>query len=390
MSVINQMLRDLDQRGQTPETPALGTALQQGTHRVLEPARPVHVARSSRRSAPWVLLAGVGGLGTVAALGAWYLGYLALPGVPERPLPVVVATAPALPSSAAAPAPAQPGSDAASPMAVATNASTMAVSELPVSLRLEAQLEHAPVPAPEPASVAPPVTVVKQKPATLPAARTEVAAPKPQAMVPPAPVAKAEKSPPSVAPIAATAPAATAAPTVAEATPQVQQRQGAAARDALAQAQSLWNAGNPAAATDLLREAVQVALRSTPASAPLDGTQAAMVRELARMQMGSGHVAEAHALLVQTEARIHAHAELWAMRANAAQRLGQHQDSVQSYMQALQYRPNEQRWLLGMAVSLAAMGQTGAANGVVERARNEGAIPREIADYLRQMGVVVK
>lgn len=383
MSVINQMLRDLDQRGQTPEAPA------QGTHRVLEPARPVHVARSSRRSAPRALLVGVGGLGTAAALGAWYLGYLALPGVPERPLPVVVATAPASPPSAAAPAPAQPGSDAASPMAVATNVSTMAVSELPVSLRLEAQLEHAPVPAPELAPVAPPAAVVKQKPATLPVARTEVAAPKPQAMVPPAPVAKAEKSLPSVAPIAATAPAATAPPTVAEATPQVQ-RQGAAARDALAQAQSLWNAGNPAAATDLLREAVQVALRSTPATAPLDGTQAAMVRELARMQMGSGHVAEAHALLVQNEARIHAHAELWAMRANAAQRLGQHQDSVQSYMQALQYRPNEQRWLLGMAVSLAAMGQTGAANGVVERARNEGAIPREIADYLRQMGVVVK
>ena len=369
MSVINQMLRDLDQRGQAPETSALGSALQQGTYSVLEPARPVHASRSGRRGG---LLAGAGVLGVLAStLGAWYFGYLALPGAPERsPSTATVITVAPTP----APAP-----------ALSASIGTPAVADLPVSLRLESQLEHTPLPAPEPAPLA---ATVKAKPTALPV-RTEAAAPTPQTVVPPVPVAKAEKPLTSVAPVVAAVPASTPAPTVPDAAQQAQ-RQGAAAREALAQAQSLWNAGNPAAATDLLREAVQVALRSSSATAPLDGTQVALVRELARMQMGSGHVVEAHALLVQNEARIHTNAELWAMRANAAQRLGQHQDSVQSYMQALQYRPNEQRWLLGMAVSLAAMGQTGAANGVVERARNEGPIPREIADYLRQMGVLVK
>ena len=53
-------------------------------------------------------------------------------------------------------------------------------------------------------------------------------------------------------------------------------------------------------------------------------------------------------------------------------------------------RPTEQRWLLGLAVSLAAMGQTASAAEVVERARAEGPINREIAAYLRQMGVNIK
>ena len=108
------------------------------------------------------------------------------------------------------------------------------------------------------------------------------------------------------------------------------------------------------------------------------------------MQLAIGRVAAAHELLVRHEGRLKGLAEIWAMRGNAAQRLGQHQDSVLSYMHALQVRPTEQRWLLGLAVSLAAMGQTASASEVVERARVEGPINRDIAAYLRQMGVNIK
>lgn len=382
MSVINQMLRDLDQRGQTPAASTPGHALQQGTHSVGESERWPRRTAPDRRPGQGAWLVGAVVLGGMAVGGAWHLGYLALPGLaaPGAPTPMVAHPAAV---SVASPAPAPPTSD--SPRLVAT--ANTAVADLPVSLRLEAQLEHAPETAPAiaPAPPAPhPTAAVKPPPKVLtlraaPAASAPLPAPVPA----PAPAAPPEKTPPSPAIPVATAPA------IPDAVQQAQ-RQNAAARDALAQAQALWHAGNASAATELLREAVQVALRASPASAPLDGTQSAMVRELVRMQMGTGHVAEAHALLQHNEARYGAQAELWALRANAAQRLGLHQDSVQSYMQALQTRPNEQRWLLGLAVSLAAMGQTGAANGVVERARAEGPIPREIADYLRQLGVVAK
>jgi hypothetical protein len=81
---------------------------------------------------------------------------------------------------------------------------------------------------------------------------------------------------------------------------------------------------------------------------------------------------------------------LWAVRANAAQRLGRHQESVHAYMMALQIRPAEQRWLLGAAVSLAAMGQIGSASDMAQKARAAGPISPDVLVYLRQMGVQVK
>jgi cytochrome c-type biogenesis protein CcmH/NrfG len=75
------------------------------------------------------------------------------------------------------------------------------------------------------------------------------------------------------------------------------------------------------------------------------------------------------------------------MRGNAAQRLGRHQDSVQAYTTALQIRPNEQRWLLGAAVSLAALGQTNNAAEWAAKARALGPISKEVQSYLRQAGV---
>jgi Flp pilus assembly protein TadD len=286
----------------------------------------------------------------------------------------------------------------AAPMAVASapeaQTGTAAAAAPVFSLRLDEQLERAPAPTPAPPAASTAVATVRAKPTPLPEPVREAAphgrlsAPAVLVPVPPAAAVAAEKTTASV-PSQAAVPASAAASPASDAAQQAQ-RQGAAARDALAQAQSLWSSGNPAAAIDLLREAVQVAQRTTPASPAADSTLVAMVRELARMQMGSGRVGEAYEVLVQHEARLKGHAELWAMRANAAQRLGQHQDSVQAYMQALQFRPQEQRWLLGLAVSLAAMGQSAAASDVVERARAQGPIPRDIADYLRPLGVTVK
>ena len=79
--------------------------------------------------------------------------------------------------------------------------------------------------------------------------------------------------------------------------------------------------------------------------------------------------------------------DLWAIRANAAQRLGRHQECVHAYLVALEANPNEPRWLLGAAVSLAALGKTAQASEMAERARSLAPINKDVLNYLRQSGV---
>jgi tetratricopeptide (TPR) repeat protein len=165
-----------------------------------------------------------------------------------------------------------------------------------------------------------------------------------------------------------------------------------AALDALAQAQRLWNAGSHTAATELLSQALSRVESSTASGAPVAGQSAlaSLARELARMQLADGQVGQALALLKRLEPQLTQVADVWAMRGNAAQRLGQHAEAAQSYQKALALRPDESRWMLGAAVSLAAQGQTVAAGELADKARSMGALRPEVANYLRQLGVVIR
>jgi tetratricopeptide (TPR) repeat protein len=160
----------------------------------------------------------------------------------------------------------------------------------------------------------------------------------------------------------------------------------------LAQAQSLWNEGARASAIDLLRQAlsrIEVASQgSVPGVASV--ALAAVVRELAGMELAEAQVSNALKLLQRLEPQIGQVADLWAMRGNAAQRLGQHAEAVSSYQRAVSIKPDEPRWLLGLAVSLAAQGQTTQAADLTEKVRVMGALRPEIANYLRQLGVVIR
>ena len=135
---------------------------------------------------------------------------------------------------------------------------------------------------------------------------------------------------------------------------------------------------------EVLQQAIDAAER---ASSPLLLT---LVREMARMQLAEGHYGAVWELLTRLEPHLGSQADLWAIRANAAQRLGRHQDSVHAYLIALKTRPDEQRWLLGAAVSLAALGQSTSATEMAEKARTVGPINKDIAAYLRQAGVVFR
>lgn len=153
------------------------------------------------------------------------------------------------------------------------------------------------------------------------------------------------------------------------------------------QAQALWNAGSREAALELVREAVGV-LERTP---PLDANVLApLVREQVRMELALGRPESVLALLSRLEPVLSAQADLWAVRGNAAQRLGRHQESVTAYQSALQLRPGEARWLLGAAVSHAALGQLDAAAQLAEQARALGPVSPEVLAYLRQAGVPLR
>jgi Flp pilus assembly protein TadD len=154
----------------------------------------------------------------------------------------------------------------------------------------------------------------------------------------------------------------------------------------MAQAQSLWNTGSHEAALDLMREALNVVERSGGNA----GVLASLARELARMEMAQGRVAQALSMLTRLEPALSGVAEVWALRGNAAQRLGRHEESAAAYLTALKLRPNEARWMLGAAVSLAAQGQTASAAEQAEKARAAGALSPELASYLRQLGVPLR
>ena len=164
------------------------------------------------------------------------------------------------------------------------------------------------------------------------------------------------------------------------------------ALEALAQAQSLWSAGSHEAAMELVREALAVAERANSGGTPAGNLSvlASLARELARMELAQGRASQALEVLTRLEPALSGFADVWAMRGNAAQRLGRHQESAAAYLAALKLRPDEPRWMLGAAVSLAAQGQTAGAAELAEKARAGGVLSREVASYLRQLGVPLR
>jgi MSHA biogenesis protein MshN len=227
-----------------------------------------------------------------------------------------------------------------------------------------------------PATLAP-VTVVEKL-------LTEASSPKSDATgtqlaAPEGPIAE---SPPTIVPTT---------PTPAMAAPKISQRRSPAL-DALAQAQSLWGAGSRQASMNLLRKALAATERANPVRTP-SGNHSELVllaREMARMDLLEGRASSALEMLTRLEPALSGYADIWAIRGNAAQRLGRHQESAEAYLMALELRPSEPRWMLGAAVSLAVQGRTVNAAELAEKARTEGVLTPEVSTYLRKLGVPLR
>ncbi|OIQ73813.1 hypothetical protein GALL_445450 [mine drainage metagenome] len=198
------------------------------------------------------------------------------------------------------------------------------------------------------------------------------------------PVSKSPKSVPKPSLKPASKPATkSAAVTPAASSPQV------LAHDTLEQAQELWRSGSHQAAIDLLYQAAAKVERALAVGGQAGdkAVLALLVRDLSSMELAEGQVKQTMDMLVRLEPFLSGFADIWAIRGNVAQRLGHHAESVAAYQMALKLRPNEPRWMLGQAVSLAAQGQTGPAAQLAEQARQGGALTPEVANYLRQLGV---
>jgi len=159
------------------------------------------------------------------------------------------------------------------------------------------------------------------------------------------------------------------------------------ATDVLAQAQAQWSASDQTGALALVQDAIAHLEQSPSAD---NAALAALAREHTRMSLAMGYPQAALATLVRLESQLTSVPDIWALRGNINQRLGQHPRAVQAYLTGLSQRPNEPRWMLGAAVSLAIQGQTGPAAEWTEKARLAGGLRPDVANYLRQLGVDIR
>jgi hypothetical protein len=372
LSVINKMLRDLDQRQVPDDNGAVQpgvTPLRSGTASVSGVLIPTKPSRNSAM-APAAIAAAV-----LAVCGgaAWWWMHKA----PPEPRPKVVAVEPAAPVAAIVQA--VPNAVAA-PASAVSSAAPMAASSAAAKPAVTASA----------LAVVQAVAKAPQSAASLPASLPSALPVQPPALV----NASAAQAPVHAPPPVVVSAASVAAPPKSGASDVVPigQRQQQAAREAQAQAQALWNSGAHDNAIDLLQQAVATAERSAQSAPGAQATQAlaSLVRELSRMQVAQGRPGATVDMLARLEPLLSAEPDIWAMRANAAQRAGRHQESVNAYTTALQARPSEQRWLLGAAVSSAALGLTSNAAALAEKAAAVGPVPKDVQAYLRQLGVPLK
>lgn len=402
MSVINKMLRDLDSRQAAGAIPAPTQESRTGIARdtlIMSDAEPAG-GRPGLPGMGVLLTAGVVVL--AAAAGAWWYlsqNVLAPRVAPVKPVtaiapasvPPVAATLPVpvpAPAPASAPVPATVAAPVPVPVPVTARAPVLAPAPAPVPVTARAPV-LVPVPVPQSGVALADISLrmdsnLKLLPSPDKAAKPKAVEPNPASTPQPLPARTSSDRSRTVKP------AATASST-ARAVPPIAPRQSPTL-EALAQAQSLWNSGSHEAAIDLLREALTSAERANAAgtSAGDNSVLASLARELARMELAEGRVIQSLEMLTRLEPALSGVADIWAIRGNAAQRLGRHPESAAAYLMALKLRPGEPRWMLGAAVSLAAQGQTAAAAELAEKARAGGALSPEVATYLRQLGVPLR
>ncbi|MBY0340493.1 MAG: tetratricopeptide repeat protein [Rhodocyclaceae bacterium] len=376
MSLINDMLRDLDSRNAaSSERSGLAQNI-----RALPP--------QNQRRQPLLLL-----MLAAAALGGGAVWLLLKPDAAPP-----AETLPAATTVAVAPPPAEPAPTAAEATAEAVPAAPAAQPEVPV-LRLDTQLDPRPASSP-PRPVAP--TVVPA-PAT-----TQAPTPAPAIATPPAPARAASPatSAPTLTPPAAAGRAVDSANrSNAPAQISKQPTQGSTPAE---QAEADYRRGIAAIRrgdTSEAGEALRAALRLMPAhvaarqallgqlteqqrwhdaeTLALDGVGLLPQRSdwallAARLMYDRGEAELALETLNQHAAAARQNADYQVMHALLLQRAGRYADAANCYRTALALRPGEGRWWFGLGRALDADRREAEARQAYEKARDSGNLPPDL------------
>jgi MSHA biogenesis protein MshN len=395
MSIINQMLRDLDARHASEQERA-------GLPSRLRTLPPQQVARSGQwRTLVVGMLAG-GALVGVAA--SWYFSSGL---IPPAPVPAPVPAAAPAPAPAAPSVPPAPTSAAPAPQAEAVD---MKLSTLLANAKPEPTVA-APPPAKPVASPAPRPAVVAKAPESakpaepVPAPAKPVSDPKP---VPPAgkpaaePPKPARESRPAPAPVAETMPADA----------QIDKRQKGGQAHEMAESEyrkgmQAVRRNDNAGAVPLFKHALELdpghakarqALLSVLVASrqwaeaqlvaksglALDPAQTGWATILARLQFEQGDAAAAILTLESYAVHAGGDADYQGLFAYLLQKQQRPAEAAQRFRVALALRPGEGRWWFGLGLALEAAGQGGDAKDAYAKAREVGNLPADMLGVVEQ------
>lgn len=404
MSVINQMLRDLDARHASEQERA-------GLPPRLRTLPPTTV----RRSAEWrlLVLGMVVGAAITALLANWYFAPPALPVSvatpastpvpPPAPTPAAVSQPPAPaampPNPETAPPAAAPTAAAAipdlslPPVSVPTDSAEMKLSSLPALAESDALSQFAPAkPAAQPA---PPKKSAAAKNAPVQAAAQPAKAAADS--VKRAPESREAKP----APLSATS---TSAAGTEDA--QIDKRmKGGQAREMAdgeyRKAMQAVKRGDNTAAYPLFQRALELdpglakarqgllsvlvggrqwaeARQVAQNGLALDPTQTGWATILARLQFEQGDAAAAIETLARHAAHASGDADYQGLHAYLLQKQQRPAEAVQRFQAALALRPNEGRWWFGLGLALEAAGHGGEAKEAYAKAKEVGNLPGDM------------
>jgi len=394
MSLINQMLQDLDAR-----RAAHGV----GSH-LPNDVRPLPKETSSR----WPLILGL--LAFAALVGGSYLAYRA----EIEKLLVPVESLTVSPASSVSPVvvvPPVPLGQVAEtiPSSAPTPVTTLALDGIDPSLRFADSMQSvgeavSPTALPEapPPLSAPEKTLPDKKPPPLAQHKAEVEP------APPTPAAKSPEPPPAQNTVNDTSPTVEKPPrppvierTVAAGTPRerveaeyrkaltaVNQGRAPDAIDSLHSAlrQDSLHAASRQLLVKLLienrqaEEAIKV-LRDGLAGQP---AQIGWAMSLARLQVEQGDLAAASQTLDYSSPAAANNADYLGFSGNVLQRLGRQREAAEQYLKATRIAPADGRWWLGLGLTLEAQGQVSEAKEAFLRARQGANLGPELQALVEQ------
>ncbi len=364
MSLINQMLQDLEKRQPAGEAHPLSTV------------RAVPRPRRVRLFRPLLLL-----LGAAAGAFAWQLW--------QTPAPREAAPVPA---TAAAPAPSARPSVVAAPAPQTKTPAAMPEKQLTPEARASSPSLPDSRPVSEPAP---------QEPTELARlANADVPSPQPPKQQAAAPAKTAADNPTGASEAAPPTPGAIAKQ-VREPTPRqradneyrkalslVQQGRLAEAIDGLALALQM-NAGHTAARQTLIGLLVEArrfgeAERRLQEGLNLDRAQPELAMTLARLQVERGDTDAAIATLERTLPHAADRADYHAFMAALLQRGARHREAIEHYRQALHRAPYSAVWQMGLGISLQAENRLQEARDAFSRAMAANTLSPELQAFVEQ------